>query len=74
MKPLYEKSRPAKTAHLGNLIVDNRQHLSLAQLLRWRCEAVRLLNEFLCTGERRHLDAFVVHMIGMRDRLITRGV
>jgi hypothetical protein len=44
------------------------QHCKPAQacFLSWQREAARLFNEYWRTGDKRHLAAFVTHVIAMR--------
>jgi len=77
--PPKRESRPARAAVLQNLLLtDNRENFHIAQLRQdslrvWQREAGRLFHEFWRTGRREHINAFAVHVIGMRSR-ITRGI
>lgn len=50
----------------GNVLV-RRQVPNLAQLKSWAREAERSLAFFWQTGQRRHLDAFYLHVVAMRE-------
>jgi hypothetical protein len=38
----------------------------------WELEANRLLIEFRRTGNRKHLEAYAIHVVAMRARLLDR--
>ena len=54
-------------------LLSLQEKINNAQFVVWVLEAQRLLREYWVTGNRKHLDAFVTHVSGMRARLLRRS-
>ena len=65
--PIKREGRPAKAALRKLKLVAAYRKSDVAQM--WGREGARLFNEFWRSGRRVHIDAFVRHVVGMRERL-----
>jgi hypothetical protein len=72
MKAPPERKAPGAGEQTGRKLIASREYHALDVLQSntvwavWQHEAARLLSQYWCTNDPKHLVAFVVHVRGMR--------